>query len=157
MAEKKIYIGSVGPYLFEDDELIEDTDGAFSGELRRAFVTDHQIYVGGAPSGPYDVSRYTDLLSGWLSINTTHITDDYTVLAADQVLLVDCSSWNIVITLLAGVVKKSYEIVRIDNSEFLLTVRSDGTETINGEIEQILYAESDAMKIISNGSNWYIL
>lgn len=155
MAEKKLYLGSVGPFLYEDDEAIDDADGEFSGQLRRALATNGQLYIGEEPSDDYDVARYVDLLSGWLNI--VHITSDYIVLATDCIILVDCSNQDIIITLPIGIAKKPYEIVRIDDSNNELTVKPDGIETINDEIEQILFAEGDAMKIISDGSNWYII
>ena len=43
MAERKIYIGSEGPYLFDDAELIEDPDGDFSGEYQLAARADSPV------------------------------------------------------------------------------------------------------------------
>lgn len=40
MAERKIYIGSEGPYLYDDTELIDDPDGDFSGESQYAARSD---------------------------------------------------------------------------------------------------------------------
>lgn len=60
MAEKKIYIGSVGPYLFEDDELIEDEDGDFSGEVRHAITTNRQLIVTEAPTDDNELMRLGD-------------------------------------------------------------------------------------------------
>jgi hypothetical protein len=40
MAERKIYIGSEGPYLFDDTELVDDPDGDFSGETQLAARSD---------------------------------------------------------------------------------------------------------------------
>jgi len=39
MTERKVYIGSVGPFLFEDDDLISDVDGDFSGEYYGSVAT----------------------------------------------------------------------------------------------------------------------
>jgi hypothetical protein len=60
MAEKKIYMGSVGPSLFEDDELIDDEDGEFSGELRHAIVTNRQMLITEAPSSNDELMRLGD-------------------------------------------------------------------------------------------------
>lgn len=163
MTEKKLYIGSVGPYLFEDDELINDLDedgnptGDFDGQLRHSFVSNRQALITEVPSDDNHLARYIDLLSGWLNINIVHIVADYIVLASDCILLVDCSYQNITIYLPAGITKKPYEIVRVDNSENKLTVIPNGIENINNEDKQILYTEGDAMKIISDGSDWYII
>lgn len=53
MAERKVYIGSVGPFLFDDADLINDSDGDFSGETYGGFVTDGFSHVGGILSDEY--------------------------------------------------------------------------------------------------------
>ena len=40
MAERKIYIGSEGPFLYDDTELIDDPDGDFSGETQYSALAD---------------------------------------------------------------------------------------------------------------------
>lgn len=70
MAEKKIYIGSVGPYLFEDDELINDLDedgnptGDFSGVYRHALVSDRQLFITEEPTLDNHLMRHIDSLVG---------------------------------------------------------------------------------------------
>lgn len=43
MTERKIYIGSVGPFLFDDTDPIDDADGDFPGEVMRGMATDADI------------------------------------------------------------------------------------------------------------------
>ena len=43
MAEKKIYVGSNGPYLYEDTEAYEDPDGDFAGETLKAIRSNGDI------------------------------------------------------------------------------------------------------------------
>ena len=47
MAEKKIYIGSIGPLLYDDSDPIDDADGDFTGVDQQGFATDGSVYVGG--------------------------------------------------------------------------------------------------------------
>ena len=47
MAEKKIYIGSIGPLLYDDSDPIDDADGDFTGVDQQGFATDGSTYVGG--------------------------------------------------------------------------------------------------------------
>ena len=61
MAEKKIYIGSVGPALFEDDETIDDEDGDFAGELRHSVTSNRQMLITEAPTGDDEIIRLVDL------------------------------------------------------------------------------------------------
>jgi len=61
MALKKIYFGSLGPYLYDDTDDVNDPDGDFSGLTRKGIVTDDQIYVGTAPTSDDHVVRLTDV------------------------------------------------------------------------------------------------
>ena len=60
MTEKKIYIGSNGPYLFEDDELIADEDSDFDGELRHCIVSNRQGLITEAPTEDDHILRLSD-------------------------------------------------------------------------------------------------
>ena len=61
MAEQKIYIGSVGPFLFEDTDPIDDEDGDFSGETQQAMRTAAPIRTSHSPSDDNDVIRLVDM------------------------------------------------------------------------------------------------
>lgn len=43
MAVKKVYIGSVGPFLYDDTNLINDPDGDFVGETCKAVTSDGDV------------------------------------------------------------------------------------------------------------------
>jgi len=60
MARKKIYIGSVGPYLFDDEDLINDQDGDFAGDLRHAMTTNKQIIITEEPTDENHLLRLGD-------------------------------------------------------------------------------------------------
>lgn len=60
MALKKLYIGTVGPFLYDDTDLIDDEDGDFAGETHKGIVTDGQLIVEKAPTDPNHVMRKTD-------------------------------------------------------------------------------------------------
>lgn len=61
MAEQKVYYGTVGPFLYEDTDLIEDADGDFASETYEALVTSGQLYVATAPTKSQHVVRLADL------------------------------------------------------------------------------------------------
>ena len=63
MARQKIYIGSVGPFLYDDDAPIHDQDGDFAGEDFSALITGGQLIVEGAPTNPLHLVRLQDLAS----------------------------------------------------------------------------------------------
>jgi hypothetical protein len=43
VAEKKVYLGSQGPYLFDDSDTLNDPDGDFSGQGQVGIVSDSQV------------------------------------------------------------------------------------------------------------------
>jgi len=45
MAIKTIYIGSEGPYKYDDTMLLDDPDGLFPGIYQQAIVTDGDMEV----------------------------------------------------------------------------------------------------------------
>lgn len=66
MAEKEYYIGSLGPFFYDDSELIEDPlnadeSGVFATETRRTLATAGQILVKGTPTADNDVVRFADI------------------------------------------------------------------------------------------------
>jgi len=61
MATKKVFIGSVGPFLYDDTSAIDDVDGDFAGELLRALTTDGQMLLESTPTDPEEVVRLVDL------------------------------------------------------------------------------------------------
>ena len=60
MAIKKVYIGSVGPFLYDDTEPINDPDGDFAGQSQQAVATDGQLIVQTAASDDDEVRRLGD-------------------------------------------------------------------------------------------------
>ena len=60
MALRKVYIGSVGPFLYDDTDPIDDADGDFAGEDSRGLITNGQLIVEEAPSKPGHVLRQED-------------------------------------------------------------------------------------------------
>jgi hypothetical protein len=46
MAIKRVYIGSLGPFIWDDTDPVNDPDGLFPGETQKALVTDSMIFSG---------------------------------------------------------------------------------------------------------------
>jgi hypothetical protein len=86
-------------------------------------------------------------------------TANYTVSATDCVILGDASSGAITFTLptASGIAGRLYEFVKIDNSSNAITVKCNGSETINGSSSTNLSSQWQRLGIISNGSNWIVL
>lgn len=87
MAERKLYIGSVGPFLYDDDVAIDDPEGDFAGEDHCGVVTDGQLLVEAAPSSNHHVLRFGDIafisnpglfdLTGVRGLNTVFQNGNY--------------------------------------------------------------------------------
>jgi hypothetical protein len=62
VSEQKVWIGSIGPLLYDDDVPIDDVDGDLPGAMIQGLTTTGQISVETAPSQPNNVIRVEDLL-----------------------------------------------------------------------------------------------
>ena len=60
MTVKKFYLGSLGPFLYDDTDDIDDPDGDFSGETQKGFITDGSIQTTYDPIADNDVLRLKD-------------------------------------------------------------------------------------------------
>ncbi len=80
-------------------------------------------------------------------------TSDYTVQADDQIIL---GNGTVTITLLAPVKDRAFTIKNIHASN-TVTVATTGSETIDGASTISLSTQYDAITVISDGTNWYIV
>lgn len=141
MTQRKLYLGSVGPYLFQDDDLIDDPDDDWDGEYQRGITTDAEISAAG------------------MIVSVTSITADYTVLATDAIILADATAGQITVTLptAVGIEGRVYMIKKTDSSSYKVIIEGNGTETINGELNQELLFEGDAPQMASDDANWHFV
>jgi hypothetical protein len=79
MAIKKIYIGSIGPFEYDDSEDIDDADGDFLGEKKQALRSNGVVqgaagtFPGGA-SGSITMVTDIQINTGVLQCKTRTIT-----------------------------------------------------------------------------------
>lgn len=92
-----------------------------------------------------------------LSIRTE--SSNYTAVATDDVILVDASSGNVTITLPTAVGNsgKVFYIKKIDTSINTVIVDGDGTETVEGELTQVIGLQDDFLTLFSDNSNFRII
>ena len=141
MTVRKLYLGSVGAYLFDDDDLINDPDDDWDGEYQRALTSDSEISVAG------------------LIISVTSITADYTILVTDAIILANATTGQITITLptAVGIAGRVYMIKKTDTTTYKVIIEGNGTETINDELNQELCFEGDAPQLFSDGADWHFI
>ena len=88
-------------------------------------------------------------------------TASYTILDDDEVILADGTSAAVDVTLppVADMVSRSYTIIRIDSPGNVVRVLPDstGSPTISGAAEYALVMQWEAVSIISDGSNYYVV
>ena len=77
MAEHKVYLHSVGPWLYDDTVSLGDAD--FDDGLRSALATTGQLWVEEAPSTDYHVMRLVDMVGVYV---TYSLFDAHTILYA---------------------------------------------------------------------------
>lgn len=85
MAEKKVWVGSMGPMLFDDTDPISDDDGDLPGTTHAALSTTGQMHVTQAPTEPDNVARFGDVES---AITNAHVQNTDVMLSSgtsDQV------------------------------------------------------------------------
>jgi hypothetical protein len=79
MAIKKIYLGSIGPFEYDDAEDIDDPDGDFSGEKRQALRSNGVVqgaagsFPGGS-SGSFTIVTAIQINTGVLQYKTRSLT-----------------------------------------------------------------------------------
>ena len=61
MTIRKVYFGSLGPFLYDDSDAINDPDGDFSGEDLHGMITDGPVKTTNTPTAATDVLRLDDL------------------------------------------------------------------------------------------------
>lgn len=90
MTEKRVYIGSIGPFLYNDEDTIDhEEDGDFHGESFKGVRTDGTVSAGGDPIDDDDLMRKKDFdsMDGDtldISYDPEYYTpDDYTPEAED--------------------------------------------------------------------------
>ena len=87
-------------------------------------------------------------------INYIAITGNYTATDADN--LIEITSGSPTVTLETAVGRQGQLYTVKNSGTGIATVDGDGTETIDGDLTKELI-QYDAMKIMSNGTNWIIV
>lgn len=94
--------------------------------------------------------------TSWIRVSNRYVakTANYTVTAADY--LINCTSGTFTITMLtaASIAGREFEIKNTGTGT--ITVDGASTETIDGSLTKLL-VQYDAMKIMSDGTNWIIV
>lgn len=98
-------------------------------------------------------------LAGSLSVAVRTITATTTPTATDFLLLANATSSAITINLpsATGVNGRTYVIKKTDASVNIVTIDASGTETIDGGLTFVLRDQNEAITIVSDNANWFII
>ena len=104
------------------------------------------------------LSNQTDLQTALTTIQIVNKTDDYLVMADDNVITCDATGDSFTITLppAAGAEGKMYTIKKVDSSVNTITIDANAAETIDGDLTKVITTQYVSITIISDGSNWLI-
>jgi len=99
-----------------------------------------------AVSNPYDV------------VTLATKTAAYTLTATDSVILADATSAAFTVTLpsAAGIAGRQYTIKKVDSSANAVTIAS-AAGNIDGAATKILSAQWQAVRVVSDGGNWFVV
>ncbi len=97
--------------------------------------------------------------SGVQTLSVVTKTGAYTATTSDAVILCDATSAAFSITLLTAVGNAGLvlHIKKTDSSANAVTIDGDGTETIDDSTTKVLASQYDAVRIVSDGTEWWIL
>ncbi len=104
-------------------------------------------------------AKYTDAEAAAALLVLVTKTSNYTIVGADNVIICDASGGAFTVTLPTAVGRggKVYNIKKIDSTSNIVRVSGDGTETIDDGTTADLTVQYEAITIISDGTEWWIL
>ena len=152
MAIKFFYIGTQGPYFYDDTDDLLGPDGNFPGVTSHVLVTDGQLIVEGAPSEDNNLVRLIDLYE-----KKTELFIVTGTIAADTMVAYAIGTFDLFLPTLANAEKREINVKNIGTG--IVTLKPNATESsakIEGEIYQPLSA-GDCATVISDISDWWVI
>jgi hypothetical protein len=86
-------------------------------------------------------------------------TANYTLVLTDGVVLVDATSGDLTMTLptAASAINRVFYIKKIDSSSNSVTIDANGSETIDDSLTCIITMQYDCPKLVSDGTEWWVI
>lgn len=93
------------------------------------------------------------------AVATSTKTSNYTITGTDVIIFADATSGNVTITLptASSFTGYNFYVKRIDSSANTCSVARSGSDTIDGSTSFSLDTQYFAVRVVSNGSNWFII
>ena len=105
------------------------------------------------------VTQLTNEISLATIMTTRVIATTSTALITDDLILVNASAGTVTVNLPAAstVPGKVYVIKKIDSSVNIMTIDPNGSETIDGLATMVIAIQYETLKIVSDGSVWWMI
>lgn len=145
-------------YLSAIKEIIENYEGIRGVDDDRILTRKDMKRIGLSTTSLDSDSGSYSFVNNLRMVNPIKtITSDYQLKETDLYIIVDTSAGNVIVNLIDALNHKGYDytIIKGTSDSYTVTVVPYDSQTISGEVSQILYGEGDAMNIISDNKNWY--
>ena len=112
-------------------------------------------YDGG--NSRYDLAQHNEF--GGIVVGVETFTGADTLGTDNYVALCDATSASFTLSLptAVGIAGQLYHIKKIDSTGNLVTIDANGSETIDGVDTVVISTQYESFKIVSNGTNWFII
>ena len=110
----------------------------------------------GLGTSNYDYYLHDDQFPFGEHRTTTDVSENYTVLTTDDLILVNCSTAPVTVTLMAvaGANGYGFDIEKTDTSKNMLIIATNGTEKIRGNSSIRFNEKGRRVSIVSDGTEW---
>lgn len=104
------------------------------------------------------VSESLQIKTEGITAGIITVTEDYTPSETDHTILVDATTATVTITLpsAVGITGKLYGIKKLDNVNDV-TIDGDGSEEIDGAVDQTISTQYGYISVQSDGTGWHIV
>lgn len=98
-------------------------------------------------------------VAGPIATAITTKSANATISANESIIGCNAAGGNITLTLpsASGIVGRHYTVKKLDSSANMINVDAASSETIDGSASQALTAQYQVLKIVSDGTNWWIV
>jgi hypothetical protein len=158
MTIRRVYVGSLGPHLYRDDDPIGDPDEHFPGETQYALASDGDILIDDIYADDIyaDIVTINLLKTKGLAVGITTVNGDYVISGGtDAIILVDTDDGVITITLpsLVAIPGRIFWIKNIGSKKNIVKVDGYEEELVEGLVVQNLH-DGDTGAIAAGPSQW---
>ena len=157
MTVYRYYIGGMGPYLYDDEVDLLDSEAEFSGETQSGFFTNGPIRTTFVPANDGNVLRFDEI--GTMVVGSKKVTETFTgtgIIDYLSNIIYAEGTFDLFLPTLANGEKRVYDIKNV--GEGIITLKPNTSELsveIEGEVSQLMY-EGDSFTVISDTNEWWV-